>query len=218
MCIASSESIKTWNKSRLGHTPACWLGVYWFCAQLECPLQASDLCQRNVEEANRLAMETKAANDPLSISGRYAIPIRVQERVLIRKFFISYWRAPQYNLVRMVLTLIIALVYGSIYWGAGDVPKAPERANVNDVQNIMGILYSSVSFMGMSNMMNILPVLSEERAVFYRERASSMYSSFPYAIAAGTVEIPFVIVQVQQYCYPCAPALFPFRTCHDLKL
>ena len=49
-------------------------------------------------------------------------------------------------------------------------------SQIANVQNIMGVIYSSTSFMGMSNMNNVQPVLAYERVVFYREQAASMYS------------------------------------------
>jgi ABC-2 type transporter len=57
------------------------------------------------------------------------------------------------------------------------------------VQNVMGVLFSASTFQGMFNFMNILPVLAAERAVFYRERAASMYSTAPYSSAVGLVEV-----------------------------
>jgi hypothetical protein len=39
---------------------------------------------------------------------------------------------------------------------------------VADVQNVMGILFSATQFLGMTNMMAIMPILGYERVVFYR--------------------------------------------------
>jgi hypothetical protein len=36
--------------------------------------------------------------------------------------------------------------------------------------------------------MTAMPFVSYERTVFYRERAASMYSSFPYSTALALVE------------------------------
>lgn len=45
-----------------------------------------------------------------------------------------------------------------------------------NVQNIMGVLFSSITFLGMDNMCAVQPLLSFERMVSYREQAASMYS------------------------------------------
>lgn len=46
------------------------------------------------------------------------------------------------------------------WWGAG--------ASVGNVQNIMGVLYSCTTFLGMFNMMSVMPILGYERSVMYR--------------------------------------------------
>lgn len=40
--------------------------------------------------------------------------------------------------------------------------------HIGDIQNVMGVLYSATTFQGMFNLMNVLPVIGYERAVFYR--------------------------------------------------
>jgi hypothetical protein len=39
----------------------------------------------------------------------------------------------------------------------------------------MGVIYSSVNFLGMTNLMSVMPLVGYERMVFYRERGASMY-------------------------------------------
>lgn len=41
-------------------------------------------------------------------------------------------------------------------------------ASVGNVQNIMGVLYSCTTFLGMFNMMGVMPILGYERSVMYR--------------------------------------------------
>lgn len=45
----------------------------------------------------------------------------------------------------------------------------------------MGSMYSSVIFLGISNASTVQPVVAIEKIVFYRERATGMYSTLPYA-------------------------------------
>lgn len=40
--------------------------------------------------------------------------------------------------------------------------------SVGNVQNIMGVLYSCTTFLGMFNMMSVMPILGYERSVMYR--------------------------------------------------
>ena len=51
------------------------------------------------------------------------------------------------------------------------------------VLNIMGSLYSTCAFMAVANAIMVLPVVNNERVVYYREKAAGMYSFRPFAAA-----------------------------------
>lgn len=63
--------------------------------------------------------------------------------------------------------------------------------------NIMGALYSTTVFMGISNCLTILPVVNSDRAVFYRERASGMYHVMGAVLSQGMAEMPYIMAQVR---------------------
>lgn len=44
-------------------------------------------------------------------------------------------------------------------------------------------MYASVLFIGIQNGQTVQPIVDVERTVFYREKASGMYSALPYAFA-----------------------------------
>lgn len=84
--------------------------------------------------------------------------VTVQVRELLAKYWLVYWRTPSYNFTRTLLTLVVSLVYGSMYYKQGNIP---EPATIANVQNVMGILFSSTNFLGMTNMMAVMPVVGE---------------------------------------------------------
>ncbi|KAF8396936.1 hypothetical protein HHK36_018571 [Tetracentron sinense] len=57
------------------------------------------------------------------------------------------------------------------------------RDTTQDLFMVMGALYASCLFLGVNNASSVQPIVSIERTVYYRERASGMYSPFPYAAA-----------------------------------
>ena len=57
------------------------------------------------------------------------------------------------------------------------------RETTKDLFVVMGALYSACLFLGVNNASSIQPVISIERTVYYREKATGMYSAFPYAVA-----------------------------------
>lgn len=77
-------------------------------------------------------------------------------------------------------------------------PNQPKRQTDDDVcidaeivaglqvYNTLGALLTSTLFLGILNSIFVQPVVSAERAVFYRERAAGMYSVGPWYLALVT--------------------------------
>ena len=57
------------------------------------------------------------------------------------------------------------------------------RDSQQDLYNLLGATYAATFFLGASNCMTVQPVVSIERAVYYREKAAGMYSPLSYAFA-----------------------------------
>jgi len=64
----------------------------------------------------------------------------------------------------------------------------PHRASQQDLY-LLGATYAATFFLGASNCMTVQPVVSIERAVFYREKAAGMYSPLSYAFAQVTFNL-----------------------------
>lgn len=111
-----------------------------------------------------------------------------------QRFWRQYWRSPEYNLTRLLVTIAVAFVFGSLFWRKGD-----DSSTVTGVLNIAGVLFSSVVFMGITNCLTVQHVTSLQRAVMYRERAAGYYSVVPFALAQQAVEIPYLIGQTIIY-------------------
>lgn len=70
-----------------------------------------------------------------------------------------YWRTPSYTLARCFLTLCVAFIYGSMYFRQAYLPRP--YASMGNVQNIMGIMFSSTNFLGMTNLVAVMPLVGE---------------------------------------------------------
>ncbi|OMO68267.1 ABC-2 type transporter [Corchorus olitorius] len=90
----------------------------------------------------------------------------------------SYWRHPQYNAVRFLMTVVIGILFGLIFWDKGQ-----QTSKQQDLMNLLGAMYSAVLFLGATNASAVQSVVAIERTVFYRERAAGMYSELPYAFS-----------------------------------
>lgn len=203
--IAYLESYPGVNPIRASYNPATWMlevtggsmATTFAPADIDFPTAylTSELRAQNLKKMGDLVEETKHI-PALRVGSRYASCFRTQLRELLRKYFAYYWRAPHYNFVRLFMTVIIGLIYGITYLNQGKklAPGAPPT-DVSTVQNIMGLIFSMAVFTGMFNTMIALPLISQERTVYYREKAASMYAPRALSLAQGAAEAPYIFAQ-----------------------
>ena len=75
-------------------------------------------------------------HDGLSISpdcARLPPSSSPQMHVLLRKFNLAYWRSPSYNFVRLLVTLLVSLLYGTTYYQRGQVSSPATLGNIQNV-------------------------------------------------------------------------------------
>ncbi|KAI8105725.1 hypothetical protein M9434_000307 [Picochlorum sp. BPE23] len=189
-----------------GYNPATWMlevtggsmATTFKAADIDFPLEysKSTLEQQNLSNMEVLVQESLKSTTVLTIDQQYATSFGIQAKMLLRKYFAFYWRAPHYNFIRIIMTLTIALIYGLIYLNEGKAVRAgSEPASLSTVQNIMGLMFSLAIFNGMFNCMTVMPIIFAERSVFYRHKAASMYSARALALAQGMAEIPYLAAQ-----------------------
>ncbi|KAK1422304.1 hypothetical protein QVD17_25323 [Tagetes erecta] len=155
--------------------------------------KSSVLHQKNKDLVMNLSTPPPGATD-LHFETQYSQSSWGQFKSCIWKMWWSYWRNPDYNLVRNFYTLVASLLIGITFWKIGE-----KRESSNNLTAIIGALYAGVFFVGMNNCQTVQPVVASERTVYYRERASGMYSTLPYVMAQVLVEIPYIFVET--ICY-----------------
>ncbi|XP_058191654.1 pleiotropic drug resistance protein 3-like isoform X2 [Rhododendron vialii] len=69
------------------------------------------------------------------------------------------------------------------------------QTNQQSLFNVLGAMYSASIFLGINNCTSVLPYVSTERSVVYRERFAGMYGSWAYALAQVTIEVPYLLAQ-----------------------
>jgi len=156
--------------------------------------QISDLKQDNDKQ---IEQELKACEGRGELGGEAAlgsVPWSRQFQHLLSKYLKMYWRSPSYNITRMIVIGLMALMYGSIYWQQGALITAREIPE-NRVQNLMGVIFSSITFVAVFQLTAIQPIIAYERTVYMREQAAKMYSVWPKSAAQTLVELPFLLIQ-----------------------
>ncbi|KAF0698135.1 Aste57867_11231 [Aphanomyces stellatus] len=106
---------------------------------------------------------------------------------LIQRFMRMYWRTPSYNLVRVVLSILLALLFGLTYCSVN-------YGTYHGAIGGIGMIFSTTLFVGIISFNSVIPLASEERASFYRERASQTYNALWYWVGSTVAEIPYVFL------------------------
>ncbi|XP_022979248.1 ABC transporter G family member 35-like [Cucurbita maxima] len=194
------ESIPGVPKIKEKYNPATWmLEVSSVAAEVRLGMdfaehyKSSPLYKRNKELVTDLSTPPPGAKD-LYFETQYSQSTWGQLKCCLWKQWWTYWRSPDYNLVRYFFTLAAALMIGTVFWKVGT-----KRESSTDLTMVIGAMYAAVLFVGINNCQTVQPIVSVERTVFYRERAAGMYSALPYALAQVLVEIPFILVQTTYY-------------------
>ncbi|XP_077235852.1 pleiotropic drug resistance protein 2-like [Tasmannia lanceolata] len=166
----------------------------------------SSLYQRNQELIEDLSTAPPGSKD-LSFPSKYSQSFSTQCVACFWKQHWSYWRNPQYNAVRFFLTVVIGILFGTIFWNTGK-----KFSKQQELLNLLGAMYASIFFIGATNATTVQPVVSIERTVFYREKAAGMYSALPYAFAQVGIEIIYIALQSIVYCLLLYPMInFPWQ-------
>ncbi|CEG47929.1 atp-binding cassette superfamily [Plasmopara halstedii] len=112
-----------------------------------------------------------------------------QMKELIKKQQLTYWRNPQYNFMRMFLFPLFGIIFGTTFYQLS-------ADSVKRINSHIGLIYNSMDFIGVINLMTVLEVTCAERAVFYRERMSNYYGPLPYSVSLWLAEVPYLIVVI----------------------
>ncbi|KAE8815016.1 Pleiotropic drug resistance protein 4 [Hordeum vulgare] len=197
--IAYFEGIGV-NNIQDGHNPATWMLEVTSTVQehmlgidLSVIFKQSELYQRSKALVKELSMPPPSSAD-LHFLDKYSQSFIKQCLICLWKQNLSYWRNIHYTGGRYCITIIIALLFGTIFWDLG-----MKRARRQDLFNSMGSMYAATLMIGVSNASGVQPVIAMERVVFYKERAARMYSSLPYTFAQVVIELPYIFIQTLIY-------------------
>jgi len=78
-------------------------------------------------------------------------------------------------------------IFGTIYYKIGE-----KTTDFSGLQSFVSITFMGMLYLAVLVMILAIPNIYEERAVFYRERASFLYGSEVYPVALFLVELPWL--------------------------
>ncbi|KAL1822524.1 hypothetical protein ACET3Z_009302 [Daucus carota] len=194
------EAVSGVPKIEKGYNPATWmLEVTADSVEAQLDIDFAEIyTNSSLYQTNQKLIEVLSNPPPgsqdLSFPTKYSQPFITQCRACFWKQHWSYWRNPQYNTIRLFLTVFIGLAFGVIFWDLGT-----KIEKLQDLLNIMGGMFAAVCFLGATNASAVQAVVAIERTVFYREKAAGMYSALPYAFAQVAIETIYVAIQTGTY-------------------
>ncbi|CAI7757903.1 unnamed protein product [Closterium sp. NIES-53] len=126
----------------------------------------------------------------------YAATWGTMTRVVFLRQVRTYWRNVSYSFGRIMFSIILGLILGSAFWQI-NYTTTPGFASRQ------GLIYVALVFVAVVNANNVIPQVNAERPVYYREKASNMYSAFLYNLSWGLIEMPYLALTTLIFCSIC---------------
>ncbi|KAL8545345.1 hypothetical protein ACS0TY_005499 [Phlomoides rotata] len=211
------EGISGVPRIRDNYNPAAWmLEVTSTSTEAELGIDFAEIYYNSTLHENNKQVVRKLSKPPsgskdLHFPTQYAQNGWGQFKACLWKQHLSYWRSPNYNLMRSLHMLFAAFLYGVLFWGQGK-----KIHNQQSLFTLLGAMYSSTLFCGINNSSSILPYVSTERTVLYRERFAGMYASWAYSAAQVIIEIPYLFAQAVAYTVITYPMIGYYWTAYKV--
>jgi len=151
----------------------------------------SDMYRSQIEELERQMPLDWLEGVSASKSNAYVRTFWSQIGYLCRRNFVEYWRTHSYAMYRILVVAGLALLISFAF-----IDKRGVLTSSADVQSWVSSIMIMVSVLGNYNIVTIIPFVFTHKALYYRERASRMYSPYAYAIGNNLVEDPYIVAEV----------------------
>ncbi|XP_075477971.1 pleiotropic drug resistance protein 3-like [Primulina tabacum] len=211
------ECISGVPKIRDNYNPATWmLEVTSTSSEAELGVdfaqiyESSALHEENKELVRKLSLPPSGSKD-LHFPTTYSQNGWQQFKACLWKQHWSYWRSPSYNLMRSLHMLFASFLFGVLFWGQGK-----KIHNQQSLFTLLGSMYSSTLFCGINNSASVLPYVSTERNVLYRERFAGMYASWAYSAAQVIIEIPYLFAQAIAFTAITYPMIGYYQSAYKI--
>lgn len=180
--IKPGENPATWMLTTIGAGSAATANQFDY-AYAYASSTLRDECMEKIE-----AIEKAVTDDSLiSFPSKFATSEKTQIVDVFKHAMTIYWRSPSYNRTRIMISMALALLIGSVYVN-NRVPKTE-----SDMSSRVTTIYMSFNIIAIFGMNSVLAFFEAERNMYYRHKAALMYDTTAIAIAFTLAEIPFLI-------------------------
>ena len=141
-------------------------------------------------------IEDRDPHTEIKFDQEFAAPKHTRTLLVNDRLRTVYWRCPAYNLMRILISVMIAFILASIFIttrGASEIPEQRMTAIIN-------IIFISFIIVGVLSINSVLPVMLAIRDSFYRHRAAGMLDHGSLATALGFAEKWFIVLSAFFFC------------------
>ncbi|GAM18188.1 hypothetical protein SAMD00019534_013630 [Acytostelium subglobosum LB1] len=125
--------------------------------------------------------------------GKYSSTIGTQFHVLFRRAWLAQVRRVDNIRTRLSRSVILGLIFGTLF--------LQMELNQAGIYNRVSLLFFSLVFAGMSGMSSI-PIVNQERGVFYREQSAGMYRIWIWLLTFIITDLPWIFLSSILYTIP----------------
>lgn len=136
-----------------------------------------------------LSSHLKQEPDPtLKHGAKFAVPFYLQFYYLTRRSFRQYYRQPFNIAARLIQNVVLALFVGVLF----GISRTPE--NQRDLVSKVGFLFFNVCVNSLLGIVSSVVLFHEERALYFREKATKVYKTSAYFLGKTLIELPLQIL------------------------
>mmetsp|Transcript_5811 Transcript_5811/g.16301 ORF Transcript_5811/g.16301 Transcript_5811/m.16301 type:complete len:1475 (+) Transcript_5811:148-4572(+) len=127
---------------------------------------------------------------------KYATTLGTQSLEVLKKAAVVYFRSPSYNVTRNIVSVVVAVLFGTCFINYRD------PSNESELNSVFNSIFVATLFLSVSSQNTILNVFEKERNMYYRHREARMYSSWALLQAYTAAEYPFLAVSSAFFVLP----------------
>mmetsp|Transcript_10620 Transcript_10620/g.23579 ORF Transcript_10620/g.23579 Transcript_10620/m.23579 type:complete len:1489 (+) Transcript_10620:283-4749(+) len=127
---------------------------------------------------------------------KYATTLGTQSLEVLKKAAVVYFRSPSYNVTRNIVSVVVAVLFGTCFINYRD------PSNESELNSVFNSIFVATLFLSVSSQNTILNVFEKERNMYYRHREARMYSSWALLQAYTVAEYPFIAISAAFFVVP----------------
>uniref|UniRef100_A0A7S2YLL6 ABC transporter domain-containing protein n=1 Tax=Entomoneis paludosa TaxID=265537 RepID=A0A7S2YLL6_9STRA len=191
--IQRGENPATWMLTTIGagsSAPGAGLAFDYSGAYRDSKLRKQ--CLDRIDEITSGATD----ENKVGFSSKYATSYWAQSSAVLNRTMTLYFRTPNYNITRNVVSVTVAILFGTCYINY----RTP--SNESEMSSVINSVFIAILFLCVGAENTVLNVFEKERNMFYRHKAASMYDSAAVLRAHTLAELPFIFICSMLFTLP----------------